>query len=230
MRTSKHPFLRALSLARRATIDAARTSPTWLTTSALLYLVLAMLPAATVWLLEGLLEASAGAPPQTIWPWFVGLTLAVGMAFPLGQVANAASQRLALRQRHVHQITAARAASAVHPIDLANPQVIGDLQSAHEAASGIDTIAAETIRLLGSAVTALLLAVAVGAIYPWAGVLVVLALLPTLVAFTVIARRRCLTGRAWDPSSGAPRTSPNSSCNRTGDVWYRRPAGGPHRG
>jgi ATP-binding cassette subfamily B protein len=116
------------------------------------------------------------------------LAVVVGLQFPLGQCATAASQRLALRTRHAYQMLALEHVSRSGPKALARPETVAGAQTAHEAADAVDRLAGDVIRLVGAAVTAVVLSVAVMGIDPAAGLLILCALAPTVLAFTRIAK------------------------------------------
>jgi ABC-type multidrug transport system ATPase subunit len=175
-----------LRTATTALADAWRDGRSWLITVVGLQLVLASMPALQVVMVAQVLRAL----PESGEVWLPTLVLAVvvGLQFPLGQCATAASQRLALRTRHAYQMLALEHVSRSGPKALARPETVAGAQTAHEAADAVDRLAGDVIRLVGAAVTAVVLSVAVMGIDPAAGLLILCALAPTVLAFTRIAK------------------------------------------
>lgn len=179
-------MLSALRTSQRSLIDAARNTPSWLVLSSLLLLLQAVLPGAQVVLLEqvvdNMLEEDA--------PWFAlgALTAVVGLMYPLGQVALAATQRMALRLRLRYRSDLAYAAARLTPSKLAQPEVVTDLEASQTATAAMDDVPGRTLQVLGAGVTSAALCAVVWAINPISGLLVVAALVPTVGAFTVISR------------------------------------------
>ncbi len=184
--TSSSPSPSLARTALSSVREAWRAGRRWLIATAVLQLALALLPALQVVLVAHALATMA--TPSTAWPSMLGLAAVVGIAFPLGQCATAATQRLALRMRLAYQLLALEYVAAAEPAALASPATIEAAQTAHEAAATVDTVAGDVVRLAGSAVTAVALSVAVVAINPFAGLLVLASLVPTVWVFTRIAR------------------------------------------
>ena len=95
MLSTRESLQAALRTAKESLVDAVRVAPRWLAFSSLLLLTQALLPGAQVVLLERVVERLADDPCATL----LGLTAVVGLMYPLGQVALAATQRMALRLR-----------------------------------------------------------------------------------------------------------------------------------
>jgi ATP-binding cassette subfamily B protein len=174
----------ALRTAKESLVDAVRVAPRWLAFSSLLLLAQALLPGAQVVLLERVVERLAGDP----WAALLGLTAVVGLMYPLGQVALAATQRMALRLRLRYRSDLAYAAARLTPSRLAQPEVTTDLEASQTATAAMDDVAGRTLQVLGAGVTAVVLCAVVWTINPVSGLLVITALVPTVLAFTVISR------------------------------------------
>ena len=108
------PLRDAFRTARESLSDAAHITPGWLLLCSTLVLVQAVLPGAQVVLLENLIDGlSAGLSP---WRPLLGLTVVVGLMYPLGQVAVAAGQRMMLRLRLHYRTELAQAAARLSPL------------------------------------------------------------------------------------------------------------------
>ncbi|WP_433022031.1 ATP-binding cassette domain-containing protein [Kribbella sp. CA-294648] len=164
--------------------DAARFTPGWLVSCSLLVLAQSLLPAVQVILLESLVERIADDP----WVPLIGLTIVVGLMFPLGQVGLAAMQRMAMRLRLRYRTDLAYAAARLSPSQLARPDVTTALEASQTATAAMDDVAGKTLRVLGAGITSAMLCVVIWAINPWSGLLVVAALVPTVLAFTAVSR------------------------------------------
>ncbi len=176
-----------IAAASRAIRDAWRASPDWLVLTAALFGMQALAPVIQM-VLVGAVAAAIDHHPanwSVIFPPLVGLAGVVGSAFAIGQVANASAQRMALRLRYRSTVT--EAASALHPVELSRPEVARHLQSGHEASSAADSIAGHSLQVLATAITAATLCAAIWVVSPAAGLLVLLSLVPTLLAFTLVA-------------------------------------------
>jgi ATP-binding cassette, subfamily B, bacterial len=99
-----------LRTSREALADAARDTPGWLVLSSFLMVVQACLPGAQVVLLKNVVEALSreDAEPSRTWGSLLGLTVVVGLMYPLGQVSLAADQRMGLRLRLRYRTDLAR--------------------------------------------------------------------------------------------------------------------------
>lgn len=170
--------------------DAARITPGWLAFCSSLVLAQALLPAAQVVLLESLIEHISDDP----WAPLLGLTAVVGLMFPLGQVAMAAMQRMAMRLRLRYRTDLAYAAARLTPSRLARADVTTELEASQTATAAMDDVAGKTLRVLGAGITSAMLCVVIWAINPLSGLLVVAALVPTVLAFTVVSRAEA---RGW---------------------------------
>jgi len=180
------PLRDAFRTARESLSDAAHITPGWLLLCSTLVLVQAALPGAQVVLLENLIDGlSAGLSP---WRPLLGLTVVVGLMYPLGQVAVAAGQRMMLRLRLHYRTELAQAAARLSPNQLAKPEVTRDLEASQVATNPLSDVAGKPVQVLGAAATSVVLCVAVSTINPVSGVLVLAALVPTVLAFTAIAR------------------------------------------
>jgi ATP-binding cassette subfamily B protein len=177
-------MLDSFGTARAALRDAARFTPGWLAFCSLLLLAQALLPAVQVVLLESLVDHITTNP----WLPLLGLTTVVGLMYPLGQVALSSTQRMSLRLRLKYRSDLAYAAARLTPSMLARPDVVTDLEASETATAAIDDIPGRSLQVLGAGVTSAVLCVVLWAINPLSGLLVVAALVPTVLAFTVISR------------------------------------------
>ncbi|ADB32020.1 ABC transporter related protein [Kribbella flavida DSM 17836] len=190
----------AVRTAGESLTDAATGTPRWLVISAALLLAQAVLPGAQVVLLERVVEMLSEG--RTSWAPLLGLTAVVGLMYPLGQVALAATQRMALRLRLQYRTELAYAAARLPPSRLARPDVTTDLEASQNATTAMDGVAGRTLQVLGAAVTAVVLCAVVWQINPLSGLLVAAALVPTVLAFTAIAR---MEARGWPDVAAADR-------------------------
>lgn len=190
----------------RAVRDAARHATGWFVAAAALSLCHALIPPAEVWLLKRLLDEIAAPQrnPQGLATALVALTVVVGLNFSLGYLALTASQRAGLRLGWHFSSALARAAAALAPHRQAEPEVTTALQAAELAIAPLGRVPGNVLQLLGTAVTAAGLCVAIFTFSPYAGVLVLSALLPTVIAMTFIAR---VEARGWPPVAAAQRRS-----------------------
>jgi ATP-binding cassette subfamily B protein len=175
--------LDSFGTARSALRDAARNTPGWLVVASLLLLAQAVLPAAQVVLLKQVVETVDDDP----WLALAGLTAVVGLMYPLGQVSLSSTQRMALRLRLRYRSDLAYAAARLTPSMLARPDVVTDLEASQTATAVMDDVPGRTLQVLGAGVTSVGLCAVVWAINPVSGLLVVAALVPTVLGFTVIS-------------------------------------------
>lgn len=203
-------FLGALSVALRiscrAVGDAFGTARGWFLAATVLSVCHALVPPAEVWLLKRLLDeiAAPQRDQQRLAVALVGLTVVVGLNFSIGYLALTAAQRAGLRLGWQHRTRLARASAALEPRRLAEPEVITALQAAELAIDPLGRVPGNVLQLLSTAVTAIGLSVAIFAFSPIAGLLVLSALLPTVLAMTFIAR---VEARGWPPVAAAQRRS-----------------------
>lgn len=203
-------LLAALSAALRiswlAVRDAARHCTGWFVAASVLSLCHALVPPAEVWLLKRLLDEIAAPErnPQHLATALAALTVVVGLNFSIGYLALTASQRTGLRLGWHCRTGLARAAASLPPHRLAEPEVSTALQAAELGIEPLGRVPGNVLQLLGTAVTAIGLCVAIFTFSPFAGVLVLSALLPTVVAMTFIAR---VEARGWPPVAAAQRRS-----------------------
>ncbi|MEU8223184.1 hypothetical protein [Kribbella sp. NPDC048915] len=174
--------LEAFRTARQPVADAVRITPGWLTLYSVLQLLLAILPGAQVVLIRALIESDD--------PWgpLLGLTVVVGSMYPLTQVSNASGQRMMLRLRLALRVELARVAARLSPSRLAEPDVVQDLEASQAATHAMSDVAGKPVQVLSAAVTSVVLCVTISSINVASGLLVLAALVPTVVAFTVISR------------------------------------------
>lgn len=175
-------FRTAYETARDSLVDALRITPAWLTTYAVLQLLLAVLPGAQVVLIRELVESGRS------WGPLLGLTVVVGSMYPLTQVANVVGQRMMLRLRLALRVELARVASRLSPSRLADPEVVRDLEASQTATHPMSDVAGKPVQLLSAAVTSVVLCLAISSINLLSGLLVLAALVPTVLAFTLISR------------------------------------------
>ncbi|MET7282393.1 ABC transporter ATP-binding protein [Kribbella sp. NPDC005582] len=185
-------MLDAFRTARDSLTDAARVAPGWLTLCSLLVLAQAALPGLQVVLIGELVDRlTAGERP---WGLLLALTAVVGSMYPLSAMARDAGQRLMLRLRLHYRSELLRTSARLSPSRLADPEVVTDLEASQASIEPMSAVANQPVQVLGAAVTAVVLCVAIGSINPLSGVLVLAALVPTVLAFTAIAR---MESRSW---------------------------------
>jgi ATP-binding cassette subfamily B protein len=109
-------------------------------------------------------------------------------------VSLAASQRMALRLRLRYRSELAHAAARLTPSRLSRPEITTALEGSQTATAVMDDVAGRTLQVLGAAITSAALCAVVWTINPVSGLLVVAALLPTVLAFTVVSRTEA---RGW---------------------------------
>jgi len=175
--------------AARGLGDSWRWHRAWLLAAVGLHGAQALLPAVQVMLINIVLLSLVTSAEAVIGP-LLALTAVVGAAFPIGQVAWQCSQRLGLRLTHRYRTQLAEAAGRAAPSQLADPEFVADLAGAELATGnpGLGMIPAQTLQLLATVVTATSLCLSIAVINPVSGIFVAAALLPTVVAFTIIAR------------------------------------------
>jgi ATP-binding cassette subfamily B protein len=180
--------LDAFRTARESLLDAVRITPGWLATYSVLQLLLAILPGAQVVLIQALVAADD--------PWgpLLGLTVVVGSMYPLTQVSNIAGQRMMLRLRLALRVELAKVAARLSPSRLAEPEVVRDLEASQTATHPMSDVAGKPVQVLSAAATSVVLCVAISAINLLSGLLVLAALVPTVLAFTLISR---MEAKGW---------------------------------
>ncbi|MFF0340733.1 ATP-binding cassette domain-containing protein [Kribbella sp. NPDC004875] len=181
-------MLDAFRTARDSLTDAVRVAPGWLAAYSLLQLLLALLPGVQVVLIRDLIESGE------TWRPLLGLTVVVGSMYPLTQVSNAVGQRMMLRLRLHLRVELARVAARLSPNRLADPEVVRDLEASQTATHPMSDVAGKPVQVLSAAATSVVLCVAISSINVLSGVLVLAALVPTVLAFTLISR---MEERGW---------------------------------
>ncbi|MGW6201620.1 ATP-binding cassette domain-containing protein [Kribbella sp. NPDC055110] len=175
-------MLDAFRTARDSLTDALRITPGRLATYSVLQLLLAILPGAQVVLIRALIDSG------DVWRPLVGLTVVVGSMYPLTQVSNGVGQRMMLRLRLELRIELARAAARLSPSRLAEPATVRDLEASQTATHPMSDVAGKPVQLLSAAATSVVLCLAIASINLVSGLLVLAALVPTVLAFTLISR------------------------------------------
>ncbi|HWD81899.1 MAG TPA: ABC transporter ATP-binding protein [Kribbella sp.] len=181
-------MLDAYRTARDSLIDAVRITPWRLTTYTILQLLLAILPGAQVVLIRSLIESGDVLRP------LLGLTVVVGSMYPLTQVSNCVGQRMMLRLRLALRVELAHVAARLSPSRLAEPETVRDLEASQAATHPMSDVAGKPVQLLSAAATSVVLCVAISSINLVSGLLVLAALAPTVLAFTLISR---MEARGW---------------------------------
>lgn len=180
------PLRAAFRTARESLSDAVRVTPGWLLLCAILVLIQAILPAAQVVLIEGLIDRlNSGG---NAWSQLIGLTVVVGAMYPLAQVTNIAGQLMMLRLRLHYRVELAQTAARLSPSRLADADVVTDLEASQNATQPMSDMAVRPVQVPGAAVTSVVLCTAIWSINPLSGLLVLAALVPTVLAFTLISR------------------------------------------
>ncbi|MGW7679923.1 ATP-binding cassette domain-containing protein [Kribbella sp. NPDC054772] len=186
-------MLDAFRTARESLADALRVAPGWLTTYSVLQLFLAVLPGAQVVLIRDLVDVG------DVWPPLLGLTVVVGAMYPLTQVSNIVGQRMMLRLRLYLRVELAQAAARLSPSRLAEPDVVRDLEAGQAATHPMSDVAGKPVQVLSAAATSVVLCLTIASINLLSGILVLAALVPTVLAFTLISR---MEAKGW-PRVGA---------------------------
>ncbi|WP_427894447.1 ATP-binding cassette domain-containing protein [Kribbella sp. GL6] len=181
-------MLDAFRAVRDSLGDAVRITPGRLATYAVLQLLLAILPGAQVVLIRDLVEG------RDRWVPLLGLTVVVGAMYPLTQVANTVGQRMMLRLRLALRVELAEVAARLSPSRLATPEVVRDLEASQAATHPMSDVAGKPVQVLSAAATAVVLCVAIASINVLSGLLVLAALVPTVLAFTLISR---MEAKGW---------------------------------
>lgn len=181
-------MLDAFRTARSSLVDAVRVAPGWLAAYSVLQLVLAFLPGAQVVLIRSLVDGGGTAGS------LLGLTVVVGAMYPLTQVSNGAGQRMMLRLRLDYRVELAHVAARLSPSRLAEPDVVRDLEASQSATHPMSDVAGKPVQVLSAAVTSVLLCIAIASINLLSGLLVLAALAPTVLAFTLISR---MEAKGW---------------------------------
>ena len=180
------PLRNAFRTAHDSLADAVRITPGWLLLCATLVLVQAVLPGAQVVLLQHLIDGLT--TDGRGWGALVGLAVVVGAMHPLAQVTNIVGQRMMLRLRLHYRVDLARAAARLSPSRLAGPEVVTDLEASQTATQPMGAVADKPVQVLGAGATSVVLCAAIWSINPVSGLLVLAALVPTVLAFTLISR------------------------------------------
>ncbi|WP_238155266.1 ATP-binding cassette domain-containing protein [Kribbella soli] len=181
-------MLDAFRTARESLIDALRITPGWLATYSVLQLLLAILPGAQVVLIRDLIDSG------DVWRPLLGLTVVVGSMYPLTQVSNGVGQRMMLRLRLALRTELAGVAARLSPSRLAGPETVRDLEASQTATHPMSDVAGKPVQLLSAAATSVVLCVAIASINLVSGLLVLAALAPTVLAFTLISR---MEAKGW---------------------------------
>ncbi|MFD3399123.1 ATP-binding cassette domain-containing protein [Kribbella sp. NPDC058693] len=181
-------MLDAFRTARTSLVDAVRVAPGWLAAYSMVQLVLAFLPGAQVVLIRSLVDGGG------TWGPLLGLTVVVGAMYPITQVSNIAGQRMMLRLRLDYRVELAHVAARLSPSRLAEPDVVRDLEASQSATDPMSDVAGKPVQVLSAAVTSVLLCIAIASINLLSGLLVLAALVPTVLAFTLISR---MEAKGW---------------------------------
>lgn len=191
-------MLDAFRTARESLLDAIRVTPGWLATYSILQLLLAVLPGAQVVLIRDLIDSG------DLWRPLLGLTVVVGSMYPLTQVSNGVGQRMMLRLRLELRTELARVAARLSPSRLAEPETVRDLEASQTATHPMSDVAGKPVQLVSAAATSVVLCVAIASINLVSGLLVLAALAPTVLAFTLISR---MEARGWPRVAEHERTA-----------------------
>lgn len=165
-----------------------RCSPGWFLLALVLTLLQAAFPAMQFFLMRRLVEA-AGAQVEDMAPVLVAIAVLVGLVYPLAQIATAASQRMALRVRADYRARLINRAAALEPQDLATQEVATALEAADQAIAAIHDVGPKALQLMGAVGASFFLTGALWSVDVVAGLLVAAAVLPAIVAFSLVARR-----------------------------------------
>lgn len=165
--------------------QAGRWTPGWLAASIAVQLLVALNPAVQVQLVAWLVDAVDQG--QEIWLPLLLVSAFVGMFLVLGSVAVWIDQRQMLRLGRRYQRQLLGAITELPPQRLATEETNADIQACRGALWGLSISSRDAINAVTAVVGAAALCASVWAISPWAGVLVVLAVIPTIAASSWVA-------------------------------------------
>lgn len=167
--------------------QAARWTPGWLAAGVTVQLLVALNPAIQVQLVAWLVDAVDQGQGQEIWLPLILLAAFVGMFLVLASVAVFIDQRRRLRLERWYRRQLLDAITELPPQRLATAETNADIQACHGALWPLSINSRETVHAVTAVIGAAALCVSVWTISPWAGVLVVLAVVPSLVTSSWVA-------------------------------------------
>lgn len=161
----------------------------WLIGLVGLNVAVALTPAAQVFAVAALVDASAGGSGEQLVVPLVTLTLLIGIGQVAGEVSTVSFQRLRERlfRRYMHELM--RAIGRLTPQQLSQSETTARIEGCRDAAFDVAQMVNSVIAAAATLVTAVALCVSVWQFSPAAGVLVTVALVPGLVAYARVARQ-----------------------------------------
>lgn len=177
----------ALTSAAYSVRQSARWTPGWLATVLGLDLLLALTPAVQVQVVAWLVDAVDHGEREDVWLPLVLLSAFIGVFLVLKGVTNFVQQRQMVRLARQYQKVLLGAIIGIPPQRLATEETNSDVQACRGALWELS----RNDRAAGSAATSVIgaaaLCVSVWTISPWAGFLVVAAVIPTMAASSWVA-------------------------------------------
>lgn len=196
--------------------QAARWTPGWLAASIGIQLLVALNPAVQVQLAAWLVRSVERGMPSGIWPPLILLSAFMGVFLVLGSLSNWVEQRQVLRLKRQYQRELLRAITELPPQRLATEETNSDVQACRGALWALAENGRSAISAVTAVVGAAALCVSVWVISPWAGVLVVLAVVPTIVP--VVDELRADNLQVTYPSKDSPALTGFSFAARRGET------------
>lgn len=178
------------SAIRYEAMSAWRHSRSALIGSVVLIFLISVLPAIQVLMVGQLVQASSRSPVMlhdVLWPLVV-VTVAAGGSMPLADMVTAVSQKLFASQVAHYSAELAGISAKLTPVQLADSRVSDRVKEARESINDRAWLGRSLVQVLGNVITATSLTAAIWRLLPLAGVLCLLALVPTVVAFARIAK------------------------------------------
>ena len=172
----------ALTSAVFSVKQAAEWTPGWQAASIGIQLLMALTPAAQVQLVAWLVEAVDRGERAEIWLPLILLSVFVGLFMVLGGLASFVAQRQSIRLSREYQNLLLGTLTHMPPQRLATEETNSDVQACRGALWELASNSRDTTSAATAVIGAAALCASVWMISPWAGVLVVLAVVPTMAA------------------------------------------------
>ena len=172
----------AISSSGFAIRTAWRWTPYWLIKLIVVNLLDALTPAGQVAAVAWLVQAADDGAHAYL-PPLIALCLLVGLSMILGDLGRMTDQRIRNRLRRRYQDQLMRAIARLSPQHLATERTTAMVQACRNGLFDIGRLITEVLAAAAAIVTAVSLCASVWVISPVAGVLVVVALVPSLIIF-----------------------------------------------
>lgn len=186
-RTKTSVVSEALASAAFSVRQAAAWTPGWLAASIGIQLAMALTPAVQVQLVAWLVRAVDDGKRDAIWLPLVLLSVFVGLFMVTGSVSSFISQRQAIRLSRHYQRQLLGALTELPPQRLATEETNSEVQACRGALWELSSNSRDTTSAVTAVIGAAALCASVWVISPWAGVLVVLAVIPSMAASSWVA-------------------------------------------